>query len=272
MLVCVISITSCTSDNVEEQINSDLDGLHLVSQVSNSYHSVELFSPSGNLFLGFNQVSLRIRDLATNQFITDTQVSWKPIMQMTNMSHGAPASSLEKDLDRAGLYSGHIVFTMPENEQEKWEVVVTFNLDGASYSVEIPVSVQATDTHNVTSFQGSDSKNYVLALVEPFEPEVALKDIQMVLYQTISMHQYVPAKEYTILLDPRMPGMGNHSSPNNQHLQHYKQEWYRGKLSLTMTGLWRLNLQLVSPQGTVIFGEPVTEDHPQSSLYFQFDL
>lgn len=272
MLVCAISFISCTSDDIEEQAVQNLDGLHLVSEISTASHRMELFSPSGNLFVGFNPVSLRISDLATGQYLSPSDVSWNLNMQMTDMEHSAPASALEESPENPGLYSGHMVFTMPENEQEKWEVILAYTLEETSHTEEIPVSVQQADDRIFTSFEGSDDKNYVIALVEPFDPEVALNNVQMVLYQMVSMKEYLPAEGYTILLDPRMPGMGNHSSPNNQHLQHQKNGLYEGKLSLTMTGLWRLNLQLKSPQGPVIAGEPVTEEHPQSSLYLQFEF
>lgn len=272
MLVFAISLLSCSSDEVKEQIDQDLDGLLQVSEVTTDSHQVELFSPSGELRVGYNPMSLRIKDLATDQYLSPTNVAWKPNMKMTHMEHAAPASALEEDLEHPHLYSGYVVFTMPENEQEKWEVVLTYSLEGTSYSVEIPVEVRPSDHRTVTSFEGSDGSHYIIALVEPFEPEVALNDIEVVLYRMVSMDDYLPAEAYKILLDPRMPGMGNHSSPNNQHLQHYQHGLYKGKLSLTMTGLWRLNLQLESPKGTVIAGEPVSEDHPQSSLYLQFEF
>jgi hypothetical protein len=75
------------------------------------------------------------------------------------------------------------------------------------------------------------------------------------------------------MLDPRMPGMGNHSSPNNTDLSYNSSDtMYHGDLSLTMTGYWVLNLKLVDDNNTVLKGEDVTEENTQSSLYLELEF
>lgn len=67
--------------------------------------------------------------------------------------------------------------------------------------------------------------------------------------------------------------MGNHSSPNNKDLKYNSLiGFYEGKLSMTMTGYWKLNLQLINQNGEVLKGEKVTEEHPESSLYFELEF
>ncbi|MCB4234160.1 hypothetical protein LDL59_00990 [Kaistella anthropi] len=78
---------------------------------------------------------------------------------------------------------------------------------------------------------------------------------------------------YTVKIDPRMPGMGNHGSPNNVNAtQTSAGKLYNGKLSLTMTGYWKINLQLANAAGTVLKGEEVTEQNPESSLFFEIEF
>jgi hypothetical protein len=77
---------------------------------------------------------------------------------------------------------------------------------------------------------------------------------------------------YTIQIDPRMPGMGNHGSPNNVHLTQGTDKIYRGKLSLTMSGYWKINLQLLDATGAVLKGEPVAGDNESSSLFFEVEF
>lgn len=70
-----------------------------------------------------------------------------------------------------------------------------------------------------------------------------------------------------------MPGMGNHGSPNNVNLtQSGADKVYKGKLSLTMTGYWKINLQLANPAGTVLKGEEVTTANEGSSIYFEVEF
>src|SRR5699024_12849386 len=65
--------------------------------------------------------------------------------------------------------TGYVVFTMPENEQEKWEVILTYSVEGTSHTVEIPVEVKPSDHRTVSFFEGSDNQHYILALVEPLD-------------------------------------------------------------------------------------------------------
>ncbi|MCY1554953.1 hypothetical protein D9M68_915670 [compost metagenome] len=66
--------------------------------------------------------------------------------------------------------------------------------------------------------------------------------------------------------------MGNHSSPNNVDLTSGTTEFYEGKLSLTMTGYWKINLQLEAPDGRILKGEAVTESHEASSIFFEVEF
>ena len=67
--------------------------------------------------------------------------------------------------------------------------------------------------------------------------------------------------------------MGNHSSPNNEDLTYdTATKSYKGKLSLTMTGYWKLNLKLLNSTGEVLKGEDITEENEASSLYFELEF
>ena len=87
------------------------------------------------------------------------------------------------------------------------------------------------------------------------------------------MMSFPAVENYTLTLDPRMPGMGNHSSPNNTALIYNSaDQMYYADLSLTMTGYWVLNLKLLNENDEVLKGEDVTEDHTQSSLYLELEF
>lgn len=70
-----------------------------------------------------------------------------------------------------------------------------------------------------------------------------------------------------------MPGMGNHSSPNNVDLTFdATSKMYKGKLSLTMTGYWKINLKLMNAADEILKGENVTEENESSSLFFEIEF
>ena len=70
-----------------------------------------------------------------------------------------------------------------------------------------------------------------------------------------------------------MPSMGNHGSPNNTDLiQSSIGNFYEGKLSLTMTGYWKINMQLLNASGEILKGEAVTAENEASSLFFEIEF
>lgn len=80
-------------------------------------------------------------------------------------------------------------------------------------------------------------------------------------------------QNYRIEVDPRMPGMGNHTSPNNVDLGYDATTGiYKGKLNFTMTGYWKINLKLENQNGELLKGEDITTEIESSSLYFEIEF
>ena len=142
-----------------------------------------------------------------------------------------------------------------------------------SYSASSEIDVEMSDKRKVSVFMGEDGTKYILALMEPFQPEVKINDVSMGLYKMENMFSFPVVKDYKIELDPRMPGMDNHSSPNNEDLIYSSEDQiYRGKLSLTMTGYWVLNLRLLDASGSLVKGEVIDENNPKSSLFLELEF
>ena len=72
-------------------------------------------------------------------------------------------------------------------------------------------------------------------------------------------------------IDPRMPDMGNHTSPNNTPLVKQADGSYLGTINLTMTGLWRIHLTVRDAQGNVVAGGDDQSDG-YSSLYWDVTI
>ena len=64
----------------------------------------------------------------------------------------------------------------------------------------------------------------------------------------------VAAETFTIDIDPRMPDMGNHTSPDNTSLVKQADGSYKGSINLTMTGLWRIHLTVKDAEGNIVAG------------------
>lgn len=272
LLLFLGGLVSCSTDDSGEEPLNELENLNLITELSNGTHTFELYSETGILFTGYNKISLRIKHEETGEYLTNAELDWKPSMHMSSMEHAAPATEIVKVQGEEYLFKGAVVFTMPGNSEEYWELTINYRLDGTKNTVTGIIDVSASKQQNVVSFKGSDDKSYTLALVQPSSPEVAINDIVIGLWEMKSMMEYEIVDHYNIRIDPRMPGMGNHSSPNNVNLVQGEDAFYHGKLSLTMTGLWRINMQVVNSSGEVIKGEPVTDTNPESSLYQELEF
>src|SRR5690606_2759295 len=134
-------------------------------------------------------------------------------------SHSAPHSMLD-NLENGTVYKGHIVFQMAGNETEYWDLSLNYSLNGQSMSevYRIDVLQPSNELKKAQVFMGSDGQKYILAYVNPKTPKVAVNDLRSVLYKMEDMMNFPVVRDYKITVDPRMPGMGNHSSPNNQDM------------------------------------------------------
>jgi hypothetical protein len=273
LLVVAASFVSCSRDNDDEKILpvNELEGLQMVSTISNDQHKIELYTANGKFQTGYNVVYFQVKNL-DGTLINDITATWTPTMKMTSMSHSCPSSSITKKENTLSVYMGYIVFQMAGNEVEYWELALDYLVHGTSYTVNGKIEVSAAAKRVVESIKGTDDKRYILALVGPVDPIVGINDMKAVLYRMETMMDFIPVEGYNVKIDPRMPGMGNHSSPNNVDLSQNTDRMYHGKLSLTMTGYWKINLQLLDASGTVLKGEKVTDSNESSSIYFEVEF
>ena len=270
-----IFLISCrTSDDpfTPPSVN-ELEGLVKVKEFSNDTHTIELYTVTGTTQLGYNDLKFRIKNKSSNQYEKNVSVNWSPVMHMTSMSHSGPKSSITKVTPDGTLYTGYLVFQMPQNATEYWDLKFDYSINGTAYTATTVVDVPDSAKRRVNSFLGSDNTKYIVAYIEPRTPKVAVNDMTLGVWKMHDMMTFPVVDGYAVKIDPRMPGMGNHGSPNNVNAtQTSAGKLYNGKLSLTMTGYWKINLQLANAAGTVLKGEEVTDQNPASSLFFEIEF
>ncbi|WP_406843437.1 FixH family protein [Flavobacterium soyae] len=275
ILALAMTFFSCSSDdNSSTEIPIDeTTGLQKIQEISNENHTIELYSKSGTLLQGYNHITLRIKDKKTNAYIKDAKISWLPLMHMAMMEHSCPKSAVAKTSDKQTLYEGDIIFQMAQNDTEYWNLTIKYTVNTIPYTASDNIKVPASAKRTVSTFNGTDGGRYVVAYIAPQNPKVATNNISVVVYKMQDMMTFAVVNDFKIKMDPRMPSMGNHGSPNNTDLtQSTIDGFYNGKLSLTMTGYWKINLQLLNASDDVLKGEPVTTENPASSLFFEIEF
>lgn len=274
LLAIAFTFASCSSDDTNNNsITNELDGLTKIQQFDNDSHTIELYSKTGFLQQGFNDINIRIKDKQSTEYIKNATVTWKPIMHMTMMSHSCPFSIINKSSAKGTLYNGYIVFTMPQNATEYWDLEIKYTIEGTEYTALSQIDVPASAKRNLNTFTGTDGTKYIMAYIEPNQPKVAINDLTVGVWKMENMMSFPMVNGYTVKIDPRMPSMGNHTSPNNVNAtQSNPGELYNGKLALTMTGYWKINLQLANAEGEILKGETITEANEASSIFFEIEF
>lgn len=272
-----LSTVSCKKETVEEiketVADNEITGLNLAKSISGEGLIIEVYTQTGTFKTGYNDVYYRVKESATNKYILTADLSVNAEMDMTSTAHGTPATSVKKLFDRPNMYRGAIIFTMASTETEAWTLTVNVTEGSTTRSVTDGVNVTQASKRDLNVFVGLDGYRYVLAMIKPLAPKVGINDITAVLYQRIDDYTYALVNNYRINFDPRMPSMGNHSSPNNVQLTpNSTGDFYSGKLNLTMTGLWKINLMVYNLYNELLKGEEITEEHESSSIYFEVEF
>ncbi|MCO5249438.1 MAG: FixH family protein [Chitinophagales bacterium] len=282
MLVALIAVfmVSCSKDDdiTPNNIN-EIENLQLIKSFSKDGYTLELFNKSGKFQVGYNQITLRLKD-SNGKYAEQASLEWMPMMTM-NMGgmtheHSSPFSKIKKVNGKQTLFEGYIVFIMASDGPDNyWNLMVDISVNGQDLMIHENINVISTETEYnkvYTSGMGTDDVNYMLALIEPSDPKIGTNDIVVGLFKMGENHDFPIVDNYKIKVDPRMPGMGNHSAPGNVDMTQGNDGFYHGKVGFSMSGYWKINLILEDGSGTVIKGEPVTETNPESSLNFKIEF
>ncbi|MDR2383855.1 MAG: FixH family protein [Prevotellaceae bacterium] len=286
LLAVIISliIVSCDKSNDPEPQIDPTEGLIKIQEFSapGSLYTVTLYNETGRLQLGYTKVYFAVTD-SDGKFIDNAVLSHFPEMDMGMMKHSTPRSEITRVKDKA-LYEAYYAFLMYSGQGEgKW----LYNLKYTVGNVTDSVSNVEIDVHNVFRPDGStqrrviqsvvavdgSEKRYVVTLVEPQNPKTGSNEIKAYIHERQDANTYPAVENFGLKLDPRMPSMENHSSPNNVDLTwDAANKIYSGTVNFTMTGYWKLNLILQNRQGETLYGNAVTDETPASSLYFEVEF
>jgi hypothetical protein len=280
-----LAVISCDKNDDESAPQIDpTEGLIKIQEFSaqDSPYTVTLYNKTGRLQLGYTKVYFAVTD-REGKFIDNAVLTHFPEMDMGMMKHSTPRSEVTK-IEGKALYEAYYAFLMYSGQGDgTWYYDVEYTVGDVSYSFN-DVALQVDNVfrpdgetarrviQSVTAVDGSE-KRYIITLVEPLNPKVGANEITAYLHERQDANTYPTVANFKLKLDPRMPSMENHSSPNNADLT-----WdaangiYKGTVNFSMTGYWKLNLILQNSAGETLYGNPVSESVEASSLYFEAEF
>lgn len=222
---------------------------------------VELWAKT-QLFMGYNELYIALRDSLSGQFITDAHIQLTPMMDMGTMQHSAPFENPSSTIAVNNLYSCSVVFIM-SSMGGAWKLNINVhnhknNKEGVA---SLNVTVNEVNPPIIKSLTAlNDSSKLFISYLKPSKLNVGMNDFEITIHRRNSMMSFPADTIYTVVLTPEMPSMG-HGSPNNVNPTHTGAGHYKGKVNFTMTGEWRLNLDIFK-NGAVV----------DTTLYFDVTL
>jgi hypothetical protein len=252
-----------------------IDGIDLV--VDGQY-KVNVYSRTGTLHTGYNDLYFVATKASTGNYIKFLDITnLTPLMFMSkmNMYHSTPTSSevATSDINLVAVKHGWISFVMNTSDAGSWSLAFDAEVlkkKGSLEATTITVGALPEGQQWLKSFK-VENDTYYLSLVNPTDWKTGTNTITAYVSKknTPAKIPYGLAEEqFTIEIDPRMPDMGNHSSPNNVALTRKNDGSYQGSINLTMTGRWRIHLTVKDAQGNIVAGGDDLSDG-FSSLFWE---
>ena len=282
--ITITDDVDCCSAEEALQVYKFLQTVKIVPELStvmDEKYNVFAYSRTGTLHTGYNDLYFVATKRSSGNYVKNFDITnVTPLMYMVkmDMSHSTPvAPSVDTfDESRLAVKHGWVSFLMNTSENGTWTVSYDVSVLGSKGGIaqqDIAVEALPDGQAWLKSFKAGD-QTYFLSLVNPTDWQTGTNTIQAYVSKKsdpITTAYPLATEVFTVEIDPRMPDMGNHTSPDNVALTLQADGSYRGTINLTMTGLWRIHLTVKDAQGNVVAGGDDMEGG-YSSLYWDVTI
>ena len=286
LILFVVALTACNSNDDGVQAGIEIPGItitddadccsaeealnktvqlvpELTTEIDGKYN-VYVYTKTGGFHTGYNDIYFVTTKKETGNYIKDVTVtSNSPLMYMSkmNMYHSTPVSDKSRivNYDYLAVKRVWVSFLMNTSENGSWTYSYEVDVLGKTGGVEkkdIVVSALPDGQVWLKSFKVGDD-TFFLSLVNPTDWKTGTNNIKAYVSKKsnpITTPYALATETFTVDIDPRMPDMGNHTSPNNTSLVKQEDGSYQGTINLTMTGLWRIHLKVKDSEGNIVAG------------------
>ena len=274
----------CCSAEEALQVYNFLQTVKIIpslTTVIDDKYVVYAYSKTGSFHVGYNDIYFVATKKKNGNYVKNYDISGiTPHMLMVkmNMTHSTPVSAGVESFnnDYLAVKRGWISFIMATSDAGSWTLKYDYSILGSTGTTsEAAITVDALPAGQewVKSFKAGNDTYYV-SVVNPLDWKTGKNAFTAYVSKksTPATTPYaVAAEQYVIEIDPRMPDMGNHTSPDNEALSQQADGSYLGTVNLTMTGRWRIHLTVKDNQGNVVAGGDDL-DEGYSSLYFDVTI
>ncbi len=249
----------------------------LTREIDGKYN-IFAYTRNGSFHNGYNEIFFVATKRSTGNYVKDFEVkNISPLMHMVKMDkyHSTPTGPAAErfDNDILAVKRSWVSFLMNTSENGSWTLSYDALVLGKEEKIEkqdIVVDALPNGQAWLKSFKVGDDA-YFLSLVNPNDWKTGTNTIKAYISKKsdpITTPYALATETFTVEIDPRMPDMGNHTSPDNTPLVKQRDGSYLGTINLTMTGLWRIHFTVKDAQGNIVAGG----EEEFSSLYWDVTL
>ena len=274
----------CCSAEEALQVYKFIQTVRIIPELSTTVddkYDVWAYSKTGTLHKGYNDLYFVVTKKKTGNYVKFFDIkNITPLMHMVKMDmwHSTPVGSTFEvfDTTRPAVKQGWVSLLMNTSDAGSWQFSYDIEVLGSKGGVQkqaIKVDALPDGQDWLKNFKIGDD-TYFLSLVNPSDWKTGKNTIQAYVSKKsnpITTPYALATETFTIEIDPRMPDMGHHSSPDNVALTPQLSGIYQGTINLTMTCLRRIHLNVKDSKGTVVAGGDDLKDG-FSSLYWDVTL
>ena len=279
--ITITDDVDCCSAEEALQVYKFLQTVKIVPELSTEIdgkYNVFAYTRNGSFHNGYNEIYFVATKKATGNYIKNFELTnITPIMHMVKMDkyHSTPTGPAAESFDNGilAVKRSWVSFLMNTSEAGSWTLsydALVLGKEGKVEKKDIVVNALPDGQAWLKSFKVGDD-NYFLSLVNPSDWKTGTNTIKAYISKKsdpITTPYALATETFTVEIDPRMPDMGNHTSPDNTPLVKQQDGSYQGTINLTMTGLWRIHLIVKDAKGNVVAGG----EEELSSLYWDVTL
>lgn len=274
----------CCSAEEALQVYKFLQTVKIIPELSTTIdgkYDVFAYSRNGSFHTGYNEIFFVATKKKNGNYIKNFDISGlTPLMLMVkmNMKHSTPTggSAVSFNDNYLAVKRTWVSFVMNTSEAGSWTLgynAIVLGSKGGIEAADITVDALPEGQAWLKSFKAGDN-TYYLSLVNPTDWQTGKNTITAYVSKknTPATTPYgLVQEQFTIEIDPRMPDMGNHTSPDNVSLTKQADGSYQGTVNLTMTGRWRIHLMVKDAQGNIVAGgDDLTDGF--SSLFWEVTI
>ena len=279
--ITITDDVDCCSAEEALQVYKFLQTVKIVPELSTEIdgkYNVFAYTRNGSFHNGYNEIYFVATKKATGNYIKNFELTnITPIMHMVKMDkyHSTPTGPAAESFDNGilAVKRSWVSFLMNTSEAGSWTLsydALVLGKEGKVEKKDIVVNALPDGQAWLKSFKVGDD-NFFLSLVNPSDWKTGTNTIKAYISKKsdpITTPYALATETFTVEIDPRMPDMGNHTSPDNTPLVKQQDGSYQGTINLTMTGLWRIHLTVKDAKGNVVAGG----EEELSSLYWDVTL